>query len=361
MQILEKTTIKDNFNISKFLKSIIINKKKFYKILLISFPIVLFFVSFTMGKYHIELKDLLYIFYSKLFGLKQTWSKTIDLLIFNVRMPRIIAAMFVGSVLALSGTTFQGIFKNPLVAPDILGASAGAGFGAVIGIFLGFNVIGIELTAFIFGMVAVGLTYGISKIMGNGTSITLILILAGMVIAEFFSALVSLIQYLADPANMLQQSIAFWIMGGLSTINMKDVLIAFIPMLIGSTIILLLRWKLNVLSFGDEEAQTMGINTTVLRFILIVCTALITSASVALGGIISWVGLIIPNIARIVFGSNFKLLVPVSILIGGSFLLLVDDLARTIFPVDLPIGILTALIGGPLFAIVLLNQRDKLG
>lgn len=360
MQLLQKTARKDCFKISKPLKAIIINKKKYYKLFLISLPIMLFFISFTIGKYHIPLKQLLYIFYSKLFGLKQTWPETLELLVFHVRMPRIIAAMLIGSVLALSGTTFQGIFKNPLVAPDILGASAGAGFGAAMGIFLNFNMLGIQVTSFLFGMAAVSITYSISKIAGNGKSIILILILAGIVIGDFFSALVSLIQYLADPANMLQQSIVFWLMGGLSNLNMKDVILAFIPMFIGIILLLLLRWKLNVLSLGDEEAEALGMNVLLLRFTLIICTALITSTSVALGGIISWVGLIIPNIARIIFGSNFKLLVPASILMGSFFLLLVDDLARTCFFVDVPIGILTALIGGPLFAIVLLKQREML-
>lgn len=334
-------------------------KKIFINMILICLPILLFIISFTIGRNNIHINDIIYIFYSKILGLNQTWSKTIDLLIFNVRMPRIISALLVGAVLALSGTTFQGIFKNPLVAPDILGASAGAGFGAVIGIFLKFNAVGIELTAFIFGIIAVSLTYFISRVVGNQDSITLVLILAGMVMAEFFSALISLIEYLADPANMLQQSIAFWLMGGLSTINMQDIILALIPLIVGMTIIVLLRWKLNVLSLGDEEAKSMGIDTIKLRFLLIISTALITSASVALGGIISWVGLIIPNVARMIFGSNFKITVIASILIGGSFLLIIDDLARTVFPVDLPIGILTALIGGPLFAVVLLNQRNK--
>lgn len=361
MKLLAKTARADYFKISNLFKPIVINKEKYYKLILISLTVMLFFGSFTVGKYHIPLEQLLYMFYSKLFGLQQTWSETLELLVFHVRMPRIIAAMLIGSVLALSGTTFQGIFKNPLAAPDILGASAGAGFGAAMGIFLNFNMFGIQLAAFLFGIAAVSLTYGISKVMGNGKSIILILILAGMVIGDFFSALVSLIQYLADPANMLQQSIVFWLMGGLSTININDIMLAFIPIFAGIILLLLLRWKLNVLSLDNEEAEAMGLDVISLRFALIVCTTLITSSSVALGGIISWVGLIIPNIARIIFGSNFKVLVPASVLMGGFFLLFVDDLARTIFSVDVPIGILTALIGGPLFAIVLLNQRENLG
>ena len=359
LQISEGKGRHGYYLINRFLSFVQINRIKCYIFFLTIVLISLFIVSFTLGKYHIPLGDLLNIFHAKIFGLKQTWPKTVDLVIFHVRMPRIIAAVLVGSVLALSGTTFQGIFKNPLVAPDILGASAGAGFGAALAIFLNLSLIYIQLTAFVFGMIAVGITYLISKIVGNGTNITLVLILGGMVMAEFFAALVSLIQYLADPANALQQTIIFWLMGGLDTLTMKDVTISFIPMFIGVILIILLRWRLNVLSFGDEEAEAMGINAEMLRFILIVITTMITSASVAIGGIISWVGLIIPNIARMIFGSNFKVLIPASILMGGIFLLIMDDVARCVFELDIPIGILTALIGAPMFAFVLLKEKNN--
>lgn len=359
MQITDKEGTQRYSFTNRLLSFIQINRKKCYIFLLTILLISLFFISFTLGEYHVPFGDLVNMFYAKMFGLKETWPKTLDLVVFRIRMPRIIAAVLVGSVLALSGTTFQGIFKNPLVAPDILGASAGAGFGAALAIFLKFSLVYVQLTAFVFGMLAVAITYAISKAVGNGTNITLVLILAGMVIAQFFTALVSLIQYLADPSNALQQEIVFWLMGGLGTLTMQDILIASIPMLVGVILIILLRWKLNVLSFGDEEAEAMGINSKILRLILIIITTMITSASVAIGGIISWIGLIIPNIARLIFGSNFKILIPASILMGGIFLLIVDDVARSAFELDIPIGILTALIGGPMFAFILLKEKNN--
>lgn len=333
----------------------LIKAKKHSVFFLTLFALVLFIMSFTLGKFHIPIIDLLNIFYRKIFGLQQTWSETVNSVVFHIRMPRIIAAMLIGGVLAASGTTFQSIFNNPLVAPDILGASAGAGFGAVLGIYFNLNLIYVQLIAFAFGMGAVGITYFIGKAVKRGMNMTLSLILAGIVISQLFQGLISLIQYLADPANMLQQAIVFWLMGGLSTLTMENIIISFIPIIIGLSVIFLLRWKLNVVSLGDEEGESLGLDSSRVRFILIFCTTLITSVAVAIGGIIGWVGIIIPNVIRIIFGANFKLLVPISILLGGSFLLLVDDAARTIFPVDVPIGIFTALLGGPMFAVVLLK------
>lgn len=322
--------------------------------------VVLFLLSFTMGQFHIGLSEVASVILSKIFGLKAFWPQSVELVIFHIRMPRIIAAVVIGGVLALSGTTFQGIFNNPLVAPDILGASAGAAFGAALGIFLRAGNFSTQILAFVFGIAAVMLTFFISRVAGKGANVTLILILAGMVISDFFTAFVSLIQYLADPANLLQQAIAFWLMGGLSTLSMNDVLIAMIPMILGSAALYILRWRLNILSFGDDEANSMGIDAGKTRLAMLCCTTLITSASVAVGGIIGWVGLIVPNIVRIVFGANFKTLVPASILLGIIFLLLADDAARTLFSLDIPIGILTALIGGPIFALVLVRERDRI-
>lgn len=335
------------------------NRNNCYIFALIILLVMLSIASFTFGKYNISVSQLIMIFYHKVFEMKITWSKTVDLVIFHIRMPRIIAAVLIGSVLALSGITFQGIFKNPLVATDILGASAGAGFGASFAIFLKFSIIYIQLTAFVFGIAAVLITYAISKVAGKGTNITLVLILSGMVIAEFFTACVSLIQYLADPANALQQEIVFWLMGGLGTLTLKDISIAFVPMVAGMILMLLLRYRLNVISFGDEEAKALGVEVEILRLILILGATMITSASVAIGGIISWVGLIIPNIARLIFGSNFKTLVPASMLMGGIFMLIVDDVARSAFDLDIPVGILTALIGAPVFAYVLLKEKNS--
>lgn len=355
MQILNENLKISFLSILKNIRTNLIKGKNYSIFFLTIFALILFIASFSLGKFHIPIIDLLNIFYKKIFGLKQTWSETVNSVIFHIRMPRIIAAMLIGSVLAVSGTTFQSIFKNPLVAPDILGASAGAGFGAVLGIYFNLNLIYVQLIAFAFGMGAVAITYLIGKAVKRGMNMTLSLILAGVVISQLFQGLISLIQYLADPANMLQQAIVFWLMGGLSTLTMENIMVSFIPIIIGLTVIFLLRWRLNIISLGDEEAESLGLDSSSIRFILIFCTTLITSVAVAIGGIIGWVGIIIPNLTRIIFGANFKLLVPISILLGGSFLLIVDDVARTVFSVDVPIGIFTALLGGPIFAIVLLK------
>lgn len=355
MQILNQNTKISFLSATSKIKDNLIRKKNYSIIFLTLITLILFILSFTLGKFHIPIADLINIFYRKIFGLSKTWSNTVDSVIFHVRLPRILGAILIGSVLSISGTTFQSIFKNPLVAPDILGASAGAGFGAVLGIYFDLKLIYIQLIAFAFGMLAVGVTYLVGKAVKKGINITLSLILTGIVISQLFQGLISLIQYLADPTSMLQQAIVFWLMGGLSTLTMENIIMSFIPIFIGVLILFLLRWRLNVVSLGDEEAESLGLDSAHIRFVLIFFTTLITSVSVAVGGIIGWVGIIIPNITRMIFGANFKLLVPISILLGGSFLLIVDDFARTMFPVDVPIGIFTALLGGPIFAVVILK------
>lgn len=333
---------------------------KYIIIVLILTFILLFIGSITLGRYHIPIYDLINIFYIKIFNLQDTFPKAVDLVIFKVRLPRIIAAVVIGGVLSFAGSTFQGIFKNELAAPDILGASAGAGFGAALGIYMKLNFFEIEIEAFIFGMIAVGIVYAISNMSGRKGDFTLKLILSGMVISQFFSALISLVQYMADPTNNVQQAIVFWLMGGLSTLSMDSMLISFIPITIGMVVILLLRYKLNVISFGDEEAQALGVNSKLFTFIFVICTTLITAAAVSVGGIIGWVGLIIPNVTRIIFGADFRKILPVSTVMGGMFLLIVDDIARTAFANDIPIGIFTAIIGGPIFALVLIKERGKI-
>ncbi len=328
--------------------------------MLILLILFIFVLSFTIGHYNISIQQVAKILLYKLTGSAPFWPQDVGLVVFHIRMPRILAAIIIGSALAVSGITFQGIFKNPLVAPDILGASAGAAFGATLGIFFHMGSFYTQLIAFLFGISAVALTYLISHIAKKRANITLLLILSGMVISNFFTALISFIQYKADPANLLQQAITFWLMGGLSVLNIDDVMLIFFPILIGSIILITLRWRLNIMAFNDDEAKMLGVDVTKIRFIMLCCTALITSSAVAVSGIIGWIGLIIPNIARIIFGANFRLLVPASMLMGAIFLLIADNAARTLFPIDIPIGIITALIGGPLFAIILVKERNYL-
>jgi iron complex transport system permease protein len=237
-----------------------------------------------------------------------------------------------------------------------LGASAGAGFGAAIAMLLSFNSMEIQLMSFVFGLGAVAITTFVSSIVGRGSDSTLLLVLTGMVVTSLFSSAIALIKYVADPDLKLRE-ITFWLMGGLSAIRMKDLEIVLIPMIIGAVPLLLLRWKLNVLSFGDEEAQAMGIDTSRLRFITIICSTLLTASTVCIGGIIGWVGLVIPHLARMIVGPNYRILLPASLLIGGLYLLIVDNVARCMFALEIPLGILTAVIGAPFFIYLLMHGK----
>lgn len=348
------TSIKNIF--SKISKR---NLKIFFNIILILIPVFVFLISFTMGRYSVSVKELLHIFYAKIFGIEQFWNDTVDVVLFKIRLPRILGAMIIGSSLSVAGATYQGLFKNPMISSDILGASAGAGFGAAIALLASFNLVGVQITAFAFGLGAVALTYSISKALGGGNTRIIVLVLTGMVVSAFFQALISIIKYIADADTKLP-AITFWLMGGLSTITFNQVWVLLVTFAIGIVPVVLLRWKLNIISFGDEEAKSMGINVEKVRIILIFCSTILTASSVAVGGIIGWVGLVIPHIARMIVGDNYNVLLPSSILIGCSYLLFVDDISRTIFSMEIPLGIITSLIGAPFFIMILLKGKKKL-
>lgn len=316
----------------------------------------IFLLSFTVGRYAIPLPELFNILIGKFLNLPATWSKSEEMVLFQVRIPRIFAALLIGTALSAAGATYQGLFKNPMVSPDILGASSGAGVGAAIAILLSFSSVGIQLMAFIMGLIAVALTYIISSIIGKRISSIVLLVLTGMVVSNLFSAVISISKYLADPDNKLP-AITFWLMGGLSVIDGSDLLMFLIPFTIGIVPLVLIRWKINILSFGDEEAKTLGVDTRRIRLVIIICSTMLTAASVSISGMISWIGLIIPHIARLIVGPNYKILLPVSMLIGGGFLLLVDDFVRNIFTMEVPLGILTSIIGAPLFLYLLLKSK----
>ncbi len=318
--------------------------KKWILLILSALLIATFAISFTLGRYAIPLSQLFEILFSKLFGFQATWDATIDTVLFKVRLPRLLAAISIGAALSLSGATYQGLFKNPMVSADILGASAGAGFGAAIGMLLSFDPMGIQLMSFAFGLGAVAITTIVSTIVGRGNDSTLLLVLTGMVVTSLFSSAIALIKYIADPDLKLRE-ITFWLMGGLSAIRMSDLKIVLIPMVLGAVPLLLLRWRLNVLSFGDEEAQALGIDTSRLRLITIICSTLLTASTVSIGGIIGWVGLVIPHLARMLVGPNYSILLPTSLLVGGLYLLIVDNVARCMFAMEIPLGILTSVIG----------------
>lgn len=320
--------------------------------------IAIFLWSFTVGRYAVPLQELLTIFFRKMFGLSPTWSDTMETVLFNIRIPRIIIALIIGGALAASGAAYQGLFRNPMVSPDILGASAGAGFGAAMAILNSASAIVVQWMAFLFGIIAVILTYFVSRLIARRNNSVLVLVLTGMVVTSLFSAFISLAKYTADPNNKLPE-ISFWLMGGLASITAKNIILVIIPFAAGIIPMLLLRYKLNALSFGEEEAQSLGLDTKKIRLTYIICATLLTASSVATGGMIGWVGLVIPHLARILIGPNYKVMLPASILLGGAYLLLIDDLSRTFFAVEIPVSILTAIIGAPFFVYLLFKGRDS--
>ncbi|MBX9925179.1 MAG: iron ABC transporter permease [Hyphomicrobiaceae bacterium] len=279
----------------------------------------------------------------------------IDTVLFEVRFPRVVAAALAGAALAAAGAAYQGLFRNPLVSPDILGVSTGAGLGAVAGIFLSLPIIAIQGLAFVGGLATVGLVYAIAAAV-RGREPTLVLVLAGVVVGSLAGAAISLLKVLADPYDQLP-AITFWLLGSLASIRKADVLAAVPLVLAGLLPLILLRWRINVLSLGDEEARALGVEAPKLRLIVIAAATLITSSVVAIAGVIGWVGLVMPHIARMLVGPNFDRLLPTAMLLGATYMVLVDALARTIARVETPLGILTAMIGAPFFLWLLVRGR----
>lgn len=293
---------------------------------------------------------------SPFFPVVHSWQGFEETVFFLIRLPRVIAAMLVGGGLAISGASFQGLFKNPLVSSNILGVTAGAGFGAALGILITGNSIVIQILAFIFGIIAVCMAYALSRVYKSGT--TLVLVLAGIIVGAFFQALISLIKYVADPFEKLP-AIVFWLMGSLASVTVTELFMVAPPILIGSVILILIRWRINILAVGEEEAQALGIDTKKMALAIIFCATLITASAVCISGIIGWIGLVIPHVGRMIVGPDYKRLLPVSFVIGACYLLIIDDIARTVISSEIPLGILTAIVGVPFFAFLL--SRRNLG
>ncbi|WP_094604124.1 putative ABC transporter permease protein [Sporomusa silvacetica DSM 10669] len=318
--------------------------------------LTVFFISFMVGRYPIAPDTALGILAAKIMHITPFWTPNTEIILFKIRLPRIIAAMLVGAALSAAGAAYQGMFRNPMVSPDILGVTAGASFGAAIAILLSWSAFGIQLSAYVFGLIAVLLTYGIATWLGKRGDTVLMMILAGIIIGMLFASFVSLTKFVADPENTLP-AITYWLLGSLASASGESVYITAIPILLGLMLLLALRWNLNVISFGDEEAKALGVNVTRLRFFVILAATLITSAAVSISGIISMVGLVVPHLSRMIVGPNNKILLPASVVMGAIFLLLVDDFARTLFSVEVPLGILTSIIGAPFFIYLLYKTR----
>jgi len=325
------------------------NKEIISLILLVFLPIILFFASFLMGRYPISPVDVVKTILSPIFP-QLTVSSTVNTIVWQIRLPRILAALLVGASLSMAGTAFQGIFKNPLVSSDLLGVSNGAGFGAALAIMLSGSSVVIQVFAFVFGIISVSITYLISKAYKAGG--ILILVLSGVAISAFFNSLISGIKFIADPEDKLPE-IVYWLMGSLASVTMDEIIMIIIPLFIGFIILYLLRWQMNILAMGDEEAQSLGLNPSRVRLIIIAACTLLTSAAVSISGIIGWIGMIIPHMARMIVGPDNKILLPASLSLGASFLLLIDNISRAIISIEIPIGILTAVIGVPIFLYLL--------
>jgi iron complex transport system permease protein len=322
-------------------------------------PFVLLIGSLFVGRYQtpvsVVMDECMKVFSALFFGTPSSVTNQHTVL-FNVRLPRILAALLVGAALSTAGASFQGIFRNPLVSPYILGVGAGAGFGACLAILLWNSYLFIQLMAFAFGLLAMFLAISMGKA-SKGTG-TLVFVLSGIIVSSIFTALTSLIKYVADPYDELP-AIVFWLMGSLATVRYGDLLYILLPMFIGALVLFLLRWRINILALGDEEAKSLGMNVEKMRLIIIVCATLLTSAAVSISGVIGWVGLVVPHISRMIVGPNYSRLLPMSMVIGASFMLLVDDLSRTIVATEIPLGILTSLVGAPLFAYLI--RRGRMG
>lgn len=313
--------------------------------------LIVAFFSLGLGQYSISPMNVWHALMSPM--------QTQDLagqIIWTVRMPRILMACCAGGALALCGACLQGVFHNPLVDPHIIGVSSGAAFGGTLAILLGLSPLWLMSSTFAFGLLALVLVYAIASTLGNENR--LMLILSGIILSGFFSALVSLLQYMADTEEKLP-SIVFWLLGSFATANWHKLLMMAIPLALASFLLFRLRWRINILSLGDADAHTLGVSVVGLRRLVLLLCALLVAAQVAVSGGIGWIGLVIPHLARLLVGADHRRLLPAAFWLGGGFMVLVDDVARTLSAAEIPLGIITALIGAPLFAILLIRSRRR--
>ena len=313
-----------------------------------------FFLSFLLGWYRVSALQTARLLADRALSgvsrghlrLAPTWTPEEASVVIQIRLPRILSAALIGAALSAAGASYQAMFRNPMVSPDLLGASTGACFGAALAILLGASYAVITAGSFLFGLAAVGLTYLVGRLSRMRSNLAMVL--AGVMVGSLFSAGTSFIKLVADTNEQLP-AITYWLMGALTAVRLDDLHFAMVPILLGLIPLFFLRWRLNLLTISEAEARSMGVNTKLLRLAVIVCATLTTAASVSISGMIGWVGLVIPHICRLLVGQNTRLLLPCSMLLGASFLMLVDDLARCLTTGEIPLGILTALVGAPLF------------
>ncbi len=317
--------------------------------------IITLLVALGAGRYFVNYNTIISILAENIIDIKQDWKLVEERVVELVRLPRIIVAALVGSALSISGAVLQGMFRNPLVGPQIIGVSSGAAFGGVLAILLMLPDFFVPIFASFFGIVAILCTMFIARTKHNTNILSLVL--GGVVTAGFFTALVSLIKYMADPDDILP-TIIYWLLGSFNGSNYQDVTFVAVPLLIAGSVIYRMRYTINILSLGEEEAQSLGINVRKSRWLLLMMTAILVAASVSVSGVIGWVGLIIPHFARMICGPNHVRLIPITALVGAIYMIFVDTVARTASYGEIPIGVLTALIGAPVFAWLLRKTQS---
>ena len=326
----------------------------------------IFFLSFLIGRYRVPALQVLRLLTDRFlslisfgrWGLAPTWTAEEASVVVQIRLPRILSAALIGAALSAAGASYQAMFRNPMVSPDLLGASTGAGFGAALGLLFGLGYGAITGLSFGFGLLAVLLAYLISRVSKIQT--TLAMVLAGVMISSLFTSGTSFIKLVADPTDQLP-AITYWLMGSLTSIKARDVQFAVLPILVGLIPLWLLRWRVNLLTVSEAEARSMGVDTTRLRVVVVLCATLMTAGSVAISGMIGWVGLVIPHFGRMIFGQDYRRLLPASSLLGATFLMVVDNLARTITTSEIPLGILTSFVGAPVFLYLILSGGTQRG
>lgn len=330
------------------------------KLIVVSMLLLVLFATLSLlwGQYPIDFHTFVnyldYKFFGSINGDITTFA-LLDNIIMEIRLPRVILAILIGSSLATSGAVFQAMFVNPLVSPGILGVLAGASFGAALGMLVSEQWYVVQILAFLFGFLAVGIAVMIGTMVTNSRS-TVMLVLGGVISGSLFTSLLSVIKYVADPYSTLP-AIVYWLMGTLSTAELSNVVLIGIPMLVSVLSMIMMSKYFDILSLGDEEAKALGVNVKLIKAMAILFATLASSLSVVMAGIIGWIGLIIPHIIRMAIGPSHRSLIPLSAILGAIFLLLADSVSRLALSVEIPIGILTSLIGIPIFVIVLKNAR----
>jgi iron complex transport system permease protein len=334
-------------------------RRAYRRVLLIlaAASVIMLLFSVAVGRYAIPVGDVVKLLLSRISPRTPDWDPKAESILFTLRIPRALGAFLVGGALSLSGAAYQGVFKNPLVSPDLLGISSGSCVGAAAAILLGLSVWGVQVLAFAVGILAVLLTTLAPRILKN-TSLTM-LVLSGIVVSGIMNSLLGLLKYVADPETQLA-AITYWQLGSMTKVMVPELLCGVPMLLAGAAVLILLRWKLNVLSLGENEAQMLGVNVRRMRALVILCATMLTAVSVSLCGTVGWVGLVIPHVSRMMVGDDNARSLPVSWLLGGLFLLIIDTLARTLTASEIPLSVLTGIVGAPFFYFVLAKQRMKL-